>query len=157
MRVDHCLINGAGVVVKPSRDRKVDSEILLGNPETAHVLCYCGKFADALVEELRLSCHRTQRLDRFRVRTLMCQQFKKFARSLHVDPQTAEFFFNGLPTDLLELVDNTKDFGFVAAETEEFKESAENLSVVDPDRETGNTEFCENPVDYSGYFRVVYE
>ena len=157
MRVYHCLINGTGVVVKSSRDRKVDAEVLVGNPEPAQKLCHGRQFVNSLVEEFRLARHRAQGFDRLRIGTLMCQQFKKFTRSLHVDTERAEFFFNGLPTDLLELIDNTKNLGFVAAETEEFKESAENLSVVDPDREIGNTEFCENPVDYSGYFRVVYE
>ena len=152
------LVNGAGVVVKPARNRQINSEEIVRNAEAAHVPYDGCKLVGTGVEGFVLSTVFFKRgKHRFGVAAGRDEADNAFG-ALFVDPEfVREDLCDLIRTDFLKLVNSAEYVARLVGQTEDLKEAVQHLAVVDPDPEAPQSEFCERAVDYRRYFSLVHD
>ena len=160
MVVEERLVDGARVVVETARDREIDRELRLRDAERERARVHRLELRQPLEERGVTARKRAQRREgRARVATVRGEQVEEPGRDGRL-----ELRFGGQPAldlgsrqlaEAVDLVEHGRVGCLLDAET--LEEPAQELAVVDADRERAERQLAKHAVDDRGDLRVIGE
>ena len=150
------LVDGAGVVVQPARDRQVDGEVLLRHAEGGEVLHHRRQLIQTLVEDVAAAAVALERGEHLAVAAGDGDELQDLARLLvrqaDVLHQTGPDL---LRADLVEFIDGAHDVAGLLREPQHRIKAVQDLAVVHADLETLEPEGGERLVNDGGDLGLV--